>query len=80
MLAHGIALTQANGERLNPMKIYPTYISGDWLNGTVLIDGLREYYSGIHRGMRQLSRIPHQNVLNYLTRVKPYENTPHVQK
>ena len=80
MLAHGIALTQANGERLNPMKIYPTYTSGDWLNGTVLIDGLREYYSGIHMGMRQLPRIPHQNVLNYLTRVKPYENTPHVQK
>ena len=80
MLAHGIALTQANGERLNHMKIYPTYISGDWLNGTVLIDGLREYYSGIHMGMRQLTRIPHQNVLNYLTMVKPYENTPHVQK
>ena len=74
MLAHGIALTQTNGERLNPMKIYPTYASGDWLNGTVLIDGLREYYSGIHMGMRQLSRIPHQNVLNALTRIKPYAN------
>ena len=62
------------------MKIYPTYTSGNWLNGTVLIDGLREYYSGIHMGMRQLSRIPHQNVLNYLTMVKPYENTPHVHE
>lgn len=62
------------------MKIYPTYTSGDWLNGTVLIDGLREYYSGIHMGMRQLPRIPHQNVLNYLTRVKPYANTLHVHK
>ena len=80
MLAHGIALTQSNGERLNHMKIYPTYRSDNWVYGTVLIGGLREYYSGINRGMRQLSRIPHQNVLNYLTRVKPYENTPHVQK
>ena len=80
MLAGGIALTQTNGERLIPMKIYPTYKSNDWLNGTVLIAGLREYYSGIHTGMRQLSRIPHQNVLNSLTMVKPYENTPHVQK
>ena len=62
------------------MKIYPTYTSGDWLNGTVLIDGLREYYSGIHIGMRQLTRIPHQNELNALTRVKPYENTPHVRE
>ena len=62
------------------MKIYPTYASGDWLNGTVLIDGLREYYSGTYMGMRQLSRIPHQNVLNYLTRVKPYENTPYVHE
>ena len=79
MLAHGIALTQTNGERLNPMNIYPTYTSGDWVNGTVLIAGLREYYSGIHRGMRQLPRIPHQNVLNYLTRVKPYEHLPHIQ-
>ena len=80
MLAGGIALTQVNGERLNHMKIYPTYASGDWLNGTVLIDGLREYYSGIHMSMRQLTRIPRQNVLNALTRIKPYENTPHVHK
>lgn len=62
------------------MKIYPTYKSNDWLNGTVLIDGLREYYSGNHMGMRQLARIPHQNVLNALTRIKPYENTLHVHK
>ena len=54
------------------MKIYPTYTSGNWVKGTVIIGGIREYYSGIHIGMHQLSRIPHQNVLNYLTMVKPY--------
>ena len=70
MLAGGIALTQTNGERLIPMKIYPTYKSNDWLNGTVLIDGLREYYSGIHMSMRQLTRIPRQNVFNYTNRIK----------
>ena len=80
MLAGGIALTQTNGERLIPMKIYPTYKSNDWLNGTVLIAGIREYYSGTHMGMHQLIMIPNQNVLNALTRIKPYENTPHVQK
>ena len=57
------------------MKIYPTYTSGDWTNGTVLIDGIREYYSGIPKGMRQLARIPNQNVLNALKRIKPYANT-----
>lgn len=62
------------------MKIYPTYKSNDWLNGTVFIDGLGKYYVGIHMGMRQLARVPHQNVLNALKRIKPYENTPHVQK
>ena len=62
------------------MKIYPTYKSNDWLDGTVLIDGLMKYYSGTHMGMRQLYRIPHQNVLNALTRIKPYENTPHVHE
>ena len=79
MLAGGIALTQTIGERLIPMKIYPTYKSNGWVDGTVLIAGLREYYSGTHTGMRQLSSIPH-HVLNYLTMVKPHENTPHVQK
>lgn len=80
MLFHGIALTQTNGESLNYMKIYPTYKSNDWLNGTVLIDGLGKYYAGIHMGMRQLTRVPHQNVLNALKRIKPYENTPHVHE
>ena len=79
MLVHGIALSQTNGERLNHMKIYPTYKNNDWLNGTVLIDGLGEYYAGIHMGIRQLTRIPHQNVLNALTRIKPYVHLPHIQ-
>ena len=80
MLVHGIALTQTNGERLNHMKIHPTYASGDWINGTVLIAGLREYYSGIHMNMRQLTNMPRQNVLNALTRVKPYEDISNVHK
>ena len=79
MLALGISLTQTNGERLNPMNIYPTYTSGDWVNGTVLIAGLREYYSGIHKGMHQLTRIPQQNVFNAITRIKPYVHLPHIQ-
>lgn len=62
------------------MKIYPTYKSNGWLNGTVLIDGLGEYYARTHMGMRQLARLPRQNVLNTLKRIKPYENTPHVHE
>ena len=62
------------------MKIYPTYTSGNWINGTVIIDGLREYYSGVLERMRQLNLAYYPYELNYLTRVKPYENTPHIHK
>ena len=80
MLAHGIALTQANGERLNPMKIYPTYTSGNWVKGTVIIGGIREYYSGPMRRMSQLNLAYYPYELSNETRVKLYENTPHVHK
>ena len=78
MLAHGIALTQANGERLNPMKIYPTYTSGDWVKGTVIIGGIRQYYAGVLECMRQLNLAYYSRELNNASRIKPYENTLHV--
>ena len=74
MLAHGIALTQTNGERLNPMNIYPTYTCGDWVNGTVIIGGLREYYSGVMECMRQLDLAYYSSELNDATRLKPHAN------
>ena len=80
MLAHGIALTQTNGERLNPMKIYPTYTSGDWVKGAVIIGGIWQYYSGVLECMRQLDLAYYSYELNNASRVKPYENTLHVQK
>ena len=80
MLAHGIALTQTNGERLNPMKIYPTYTSGDCINGTVIIGGIRGYYSGTMLRMSQLNLAYYSHELSNATRVKPYEDIPNVQK
>lgn len=80
MLAHGIALTQDNGERLNHMKIYPTYTSGDWVDGTVIIDGIKEYYAGSKKCMRRLTVIPPRCLLDAIARIKPYENTPHIHK
>ena len=74
MLAHGIALTQANGERLNPMKIYPTYTSGNWINGTIIIGGIREYYSGVLERMCQLNLAYYSRELNNASRRKPYAN------
>ena len=78
MLAHGIALTQANGERLNHMKIYPTYTSGDWVKGTVIIGGIRQYYAGVLECMRQLNLAYYSRELNNASGIKPYENTLHV--
>ena len=78
MLAHGIALTQTNGERLNPMNIYPTYTSGDWVKDTVIIGGIREYYSGTMMRMGQLTLAYYTHELDNAIRVKPYENTLHV--
>ena len=78
MLAHGIALTQANGERLNHMKIYPTYTSGDWVKGTVIIGGIRQYYAGVLECMRQLNLAYYSRELINASRIKPYENTLHV--
>ena len=80
MLVHGIALTQAAGERLNPMKIYPTYTSGDWISGTVIIGGIREYYSGTMRRMSQLTLAYYPHELDKVSRIKPYENTLHVSE
>ena len=80
MLAHGIALTQTNGERLNHMNIYPTYTKGDWVKGTVIIGGIRQYYAGVLECMGQLNLAYYPYELSNTTRIKPYENTPHVQK
>lgn len=80
MLAHGIALTQANGEKLNHMKIYPTYTSGDWVKGTVIIGGIRQYYAGVLECMRQLNLAYYPYELNNATRVKLYDDIPNVQK
>lgn len=79
MLVHGIALTQTNGERLNHMKIYPTYTSGDWVKDTVIIGGIRQYYAGVLECMRQLNLAYHPYELNNATRVKPYAHLPHIQ-
>ena len=79
MLFHGIALTQNNGERLNHMEIYPTYTSDTLIDGTVIIDGLVEYYSGSKKCMRRLSVIPSRCLLDDLTRIKPYVHLPHIQ-
>ena len=78
MLFHGTALTQTNGESLNPMKIYLTYTSGDWINGTVIIGGIREYYPGTMMRMCQLNLAYYPRELSNATRVKPYEDTLHV--
>lgn len=80
MLAHGIALTQANGERLNHMKIYPTYTSGDWVKDTVIIGGIRQYYAGVLECMRQLNLAYYSHELGNATRIKPYEDISNVQK
>ena len=74
MLAHGIALTQADGERLNCMKIYPTYTSGDWVKDTVIIGGIRQYYAGVLECMHQLKLAYYPYELSNATRVKPYAN------
>ena len=79
MLAHGIALTQVNGERLNHMKIYPTYTSGDWVDGTIIIDGIKEYYAGSKKCMRRLTVIPPRCLLDAIARIKPYVHLPHIQ-
>ena len=79
MLVYGIALSQTNGERLNPMKIYPTYTSGDWVKGTVIIGGIRQYYAGVLECMRQLNLAYYSHELNNATRVKPYVHLPHIQ-
>ena len=79
MLAHGIALTQTNGERLNHMKIYPTYTCGDWVKGTVVISGTRQYYAGGLECMRQLSSAYYSHELGNATRIKPYVHLPHIQ-
>ena len=62
------------------MKIYPTYTSGDWFTGTVLIEGIKEYYAGSKKCMRRLPVIPTRCSLDAITRVKPYANTPHVHE
>ena len=80
MLAHGIALTQTNGERLNPMKIYPTYTSGNWVKGTVIISGIRQYYAGAMLCMGQLTRLYYTHELSNASRIKPDENTLNVHK
>ena len=74
MLAGGIALTQANGERLNHMRIHHTYKSDGWVDGTIIIDGIKEYYSGSKKCMRRLSVIPSHYELSISTRIKPYAN------
>ena len=78
MLAHGIALTQTNGERLNPMNIYPTYTSGNWVKDTVIIGRIRQYYSGSTRRMRQLTLVEYYHELDNTSRIKPYENKLHL--
>lgn len=74
MLAHGIALTQVNGERLNHMKIYPTYTSGDWVKGTVIIGGIRQYYAGVLKCMGQLNLAYYSCELSNESRIKPHAN------
>ena len=80
MLVYGIALSQTNGERLNHMKIYPTYTSGNWIDGTIIIDGIKEYYAGSKKCIRRLTVIPPRCLLDAIARVKPYENTLHVHE
>ena len=63
---------------MNPMNIYPTYTSGDWVKGTVIIGGIRQYYAGTMMRMRQLTLAYYPQELDKVSRIKPYENTLHV--
>ena len=62
------------------MKIYPTYTSGNWITGTVIIGGIRQYYSGAMMRMSQLTLAYYPHELDNASRIKPYENTPHVHE
>ena len=62
------------------MMIYPTYTSDTWVKDTVIIGGIRQYYAGALECMRQLNLAHYPYEVNNATRIKPYENTPHVQK
>ena len=62
------------------MKIYPTYTSGDWVDGTIIIDGIKEYYAGSKKCMRRLAVIPPRGLLDAIARIKPYANTLHVHE
>ena len=60
------------------MKIYPTYTSNGWISGTVIIGGIREYYSGTKMRMSQLNLAYYPHELDKVSRIKPYEDTLHV--
>ena len=62
------------------MKIYPTYTSGNWITGTVIIGGIRQYYSGAMMRMSQLTLAYYSHELSNASRIKPYEDISNVQK
>ena len=60
------------------MRIHHTYKSDGWVDGTIIIDGIKEYYAGSKKCMRRLAVIPPSCLFDAITRIKPYENTLHV--
>ena len=61
------------------MRIHYTYKGDGWVDGTVIIDGLKEYYAGSRKCMRRLPVTTHRYLLDALTRIKPYAHLPHIQ-
>ena len=62
------------------MRIHPTYTSGDWVDGTVIIGGIRQYYAGVLGRMSQLALAYYSHEMSNASRIKPYENTLHVHE
>ena len=60
------------------MKIYSTYKSDGWVDGTIIIEGIKEYYAGSKKCMRRLTVIPPRCLLDAITRIKPYVHLPHI--
>ena len=62
------------------MRIHYTYKSDGWVDGTIIIEGIKEYYAGSKKCMRRLAVIPPRCLFDAITRVKPYANTLHVHE
>ena len=61
------------------MRIHHTYKSDGWVDGTIIIEGIKEYYAGSKKCMRRLAVIPPRCLFDDITRIKPYVHLPHIQ-